>query len=549
MRRSPFVRRPFGAAVLVVAVVVAFASVSCGDDDVSMAGDGGDATGGGGGPPGGNPGRPPDGPGPGSTDPGDDDGGFDTGLDTWCGDGFIDVGEQCDTEELGEASCEIVGFDPGATGLRCTDGCVFDFSMCQQPDPRWSCGDGIVEGPEECDGEVFGITCEELGWPLGEVRCSDRCELDFTECASACGDGLVTRGEDCDGAPLGPGGEPLSCEDVLGFGAEGEVGCFDCELDLSSCSQCGNGLLEPGEACDEGDFGGASCASLGLGVGPLGCSFQCELQTGACSLCGNGVIDETEACDGDELAGRDCASFGFAGGTLGCSAGCEYDVSGCGICGDGLAQGGEACDGADLGGATCADIPGGLAGEVSCTADCELDGSACLMAFPGALVITEILYAPLQSPLAVAGQWFELHNYDLATPYAVQGCSVHSNNANETFEIEGPLSVPPGGYVVLATPDGDEDLGFVPDYAIPPGFVLLNGGDEITLECGGVTIDTVVYDNEAPWPGQPAGVSVQLHPALLGAPANDDGANWCAATTEYGIGQLGTPGGPNACPP
>ena len=36
-----------------------------------------------------------------------------------------------------------------------------------------------------------------------------------------------------------------------------------------------------------------------------------------------------------------------------------------------------------------------------------------------------------------------------------------------------------------------------------------------------------------------------LDPDHLDADSNDDGAYWCAATTAYGDGDLGSPGEPN----
>lgn len=51
---------------------------------------------------------------------------------------------------------------------------------------------------------------------------------------------------------------------------------------------------------------------------------------GTASLdCGNGVVDAGEACDGSNLNGATCASEGFAFGVLSCTAGCALDTSGC----------------------------------------------------------------------------------------------------------------------------------------------------------------------------------------------------------------------------
>jgi hypothetical protein len=45
--------------------------------------------------------------------------------------------------------------------------------------------------------------------------------------------------------------------------------------------------------------------------------------------CGNGVIDPGEQCDQSNLNSQTCASQGFAGGVLKCGPGCVFDTSGC----------------------------------------------------------------------------------------------------------------------------------------------------------------------------------------------------------------------------
>lgn len=45
--------------------------------------------------------------------------------------------------------------------------------------------------------------------------------------------------------------------------------------------------------------------------------------------CGNGVIDPGEQCDQSNLNGQTCASQGFVAGVLKCGAGCMLDTSGC----------------------------------------------------------------------------------------------------------------------------------------------------------------------------------------------------------------------------
>jgi|SRR5581483_5363580 len=62
---------------------------------------------------------------------------------------------------------------------------------------------------------------------------------------------------------------------------------------------CDNGLLEPGEQCDDGNV-----------LSGDGCSAACTLEAG----CGNGVVEPGEECDDHNTVAGD-----------GCSATCQYE--------------------------------------------------------------------------------------------------------------------------------------------------------------------------------------------------------------------------------
>ena len=69
------------------------------------------------------------------------------------------------------------------------------------------------------------------------------------------------------------------------------------------------------------------------------------------------------------------------------------------------------------------------------------------------------------------------------------------------------------------------------------------GQDETIAAALGVEADRVEYDGGATFP-DPNGASMSLiDPAL----DNNVGANWCEASTPFGDGDLGTPGGANDC--
>ena len=149
---------------------------------------------------------------------------------------------------------------------------------------------------------------------------------------------------------------------------------------------CGNGVIDPYEACDGANLAGQSCSGLQLGSGTLACTSGCELDTSACTAvrrCGNGVVDRPEeVCDGNDLgvgAVYTCATLGYVGGAVACLPDCSgIDPGQCNPCGNGVidADRFEECDGADLGFATC-ETQGFPGGPIGCSPTCRLDTSTC----------------------------------------------------------------------------------------------------------------------------------------------------------------------------
>ncbi len=159
----------------------------------------------------------------------------------------------------------------------------------------------------------------------------------------------------------------------------------------------------------------------------------------------------------------------------------------------------------------------------------------------GAVVITEVM----QNPDAVTdgeGEYFEVYNASGGVLDLV-GCSIYDLGTN-THTIATSLVIAAGGYAVLGTnADPTVNGGVTVDYEYGGDHSLGNGDDELYLDCGGV-IDAVEWDGGPVWP-DPTGAAMNLDPATLDAVANDDGLNWCDATTPYGSGDLGTPGAAN----
>jgi hypothetical protein len=299
-----------------------------------------------------------------------------------CGDGYCDDGTVCTPagdrcvypQQLvdclarpdGEA-CIVPGGREGVCAAR----------VCRQV----VCGDGVVEGSEQCDGANHdGATdCSALGagyHPAGTLSCSSQCRFDPATCGGRCGDGVVQPGfEACDGS-VGD----RTCE-TQGFRG-GILACDDdCQLDVGACiGECGDGAVTGGELCDGTNFGGQSCTSRGFYGGELRCTDGCStVDTSACvGRCGDGVKNGPEICDGPDLGGLSCPTYGWYQGVLACGPDCvSIDRDACvGYCGDGIRNGTEQCDGVDHVDISCTSV-GAIAGALGCNAYCQPTTDGC----------------------------------------------------------------------------------------------------------------------------------------------------------------------------
>lgn len=193
------------------------------------------------------------------------------------------------------------------------------------------CGDGIINGPEDCDGVMLGgETCTSQGAGSGTLKCTPSCTFDLSGCTGpTCGDNSLDAGEACDGAWI-----EKTCED-LGYDG-GVLACTPaCQLNESACckntctpalSECVNSAMRH---CLPGDNG---CYSWDKWIP---CPNGCDGAVCYNAQCSNGVVDEAngEQCDGGDLNGKNCVTLGFNGGVLGCSN-CMFDMNDC--CYDGF---------------------------------------------------------------------------------------------------------------------------------------------------------------------------------------------------------------------
>ena len=119
---------------------------------------------------------------------------MDAGLDggSLCGNLVLDPDEQCEPGGGGASSIFRVKKCHSGT-LVCRANCTLDPVACAA-----FCGDGVVNGGEQCDGTAAGKT---IHCPKGHWACKADCTLDLSACKEECGDGVITPpNEQCDGA-------------------------------------------------------------------------------------------------------------------------------------------------------------------------------------------------------------------------------------------------------------------------------------------------------------------------------------------------------------
>ncbi|MGB5375694.1 MAG: leucine-rich repeat domain-containing protein [Polyangiales bacterium] len=184
--------------------------------------------------------------------------------------------------------------------------------------------------------------------------------------SEVCDDGNLSTGDGCNAACLLEVGEPCT-------------GDTDCATNLCNMAAmpavcappvgCGNGLLEAGEACDDGNnMNGDGCTAACEIEDGNPCTTHAACASGVCDMneapplcepagsCGNGVLDGSESCDdGNLMTGDGCSNICLLEDGEPCAdnAQCEsticdtVDSNTCepvNTCGNGAVEVGEGCD-------------------------------------------------------------------------------------------------------------------------------------------------------------------------------------------------------------
>ncbi len=283
-----------------------------------------------------------------------------------CGDGQLDSGETCDPAiDDGEGACptscpdvtacsvgELIG-SADSCDATCTfeviETCVDDDGCCPagcdettDSDCSATCGDGVVDDGETCDGNCESCesadACTEAVATGSAENCSLECAFETTtacidddgccpggcdesndsDCLNTCGDGEVVAGEVCDGDC------PTSCDDGDACTIDGSSGSASLcnkvctHQEITACED-DDGCCAPGctsETDSDCTCTPKTCADVGATCGEVddGCggTLSCGTCSGTKSCQNNSCVDVPvgvigDACTSDANCPVDCA--------------------------------------------------------------------------------------------------------------------------------------------------------------------------------------------------------------------------------------------------
>ena len=225
-----------------------------------------------------------------------------------CGNGILESGETCDDGN-------VVNGD-GCSSTCQSETCVNGSTQSCYTGPPATLGVGVCRaGTQTCSGGVWGA-CTGQVTPSAETcnGLDDNCNgtVDDGLGTITCGTGACQRT-----VPACVSGAPNTCTpgapspEICGNGIDDN--CNGVVDEGCASSVCGNGIVEAGEQCDDGNtINGDGCTST-CTVQP---GFQCTGSPSVCfTVCGDGLIGGTEQCDDANTTNGD-----------GCSATCTVEA-------------------------------------------------------------------------------------------------------------------------------------------------------------------------------------------------------------------------------
>jgi hypothetical protein len=277
--------------------------------------------------------------------------------DCACGDGVIDPGEACDDGAANgttECGCQL-DCQYATSGTACGDPSADECDLADTCDGAGSCDPNLEPDGTAC-GDPLSDQCDNPDSCLSGV-----CEPNYEPAITVCDDGLFcTLTDTCDGNGLCEGGTDSPCLP--------DETCQEPDTCIPPTGDCGNGVLDPGEACDEGAANGTT---------ECDCQLNCQYATlgTACGDPSDTECDAADSCDGSGACLDNLEPIGTACGDPSdteCDAADSCDGSG--TCLDNLEPIGTACG--DPSNTDC-DNPDSCDGVGTCEVNNEPDGTAC----------------------------------------------------------------------------------------------------------------------------------------------------------------------------
>jgi cysteine-rich repeat protein len=244
--------------------------------------------------------------------------------------------DACTPRVLQGSACSVVCVPAPITAVGFSDGCCLaGANATTDRDCPALCGNGVIEGGETCEvgqpcpacastdpclptrsvgnAESCNLHCEVT--PVTTCRRDDRCcpsgctSANDNDCSASCGNGAIDPGETCEKGSSKPC--PASCDDMNACTVDGTTGsAANCNVvcshtpitqakagdgccpprataisDPDCPAQCGNGLIEPGETCeDSNQNAGDGCANCQTETPPQICMVKLN-STSACAQC------------------------------------------------------------------------------------------------------------------------------------------------------------------------------------------------------------------------------------------------------------------------
>ena len=252
-----------------------------------------------------------------------------------CGNGVLGTNQECDDGNV-------------VSGDGCSSICTIEagWNCSNAPSQCQSCGNGKKEYTEVCDdgNSVNGDGCSNCAIDAGS-SCRNNSEL--LSICKTCGNSVKEDDESCDdGNSIAGDGCDSSCQVETGYYCDNQL--------PSVCQKCGNGRVEGTEICDDNNI-----------ISGDGCSPQCTVEKrfictpssnpltpayniSTCSHCGNGFLEVGEVCDDGNYLNHDgCDEHCVVESLYSCSS-VPDSKSSCSLCGNGNTEAGEGCDDGNL---------------------------------------------------------------------------------------------------------------------------------------------------------------------------------------------------------